>query len=326
MMKSLVRAASAAALLCMAAPASAQLNGENLLGDTGVKNGTQPGPGWYVAGVYVFYDTDTIKRSDGSTLSLDPSQPGRQKLHAFAPAIIYVSHAKLLGANYGFMVVPPFANASLEAPGIGFSGELETGPADLYVLPLTLGWHLPRADVNAAAGFFAPTGRFTSGADDNIGKGMWSVELSAGTTIYLDEQKSVSVATSAFWESHTEKEGSEILVGNTRLTGVKVGQLLTLEGGVGKSFLQGAMSLGVAYYAQWKLTHDEFGGPLDPERLGKHRVYAVGPDVTIPLATKSTLIALVNVRYFWETGSRVKTEGQSLVVTATFPVPSVKIK
>jgi hypothetical protein len=44
-----------------------------------------------------------------------------------------------------------------------------------------------------------------------------------------------------------------------------------------------------------------------------------------PLATKSKLISLVNVRHFWETGAQLKTQGQSLVVTATFPVPSVKI-
>jgi hypothetical protein len=37
------------------------------------------------------------------------------------------------------------------------------------------------------------------------------------------------------------------------------------------------------------------------------------------------LISLVNVRYFWEAGAQLKTQGQSLVVTAAFPVPSIKI-
>ena len=55
-------------------------------------------------------------------------------------------------------------------------------------------------------------------------------------------------------------------------------------------------------------------------------MFGFGPDVTLPIATKSKLFALVNIRYFWETGARVKTEGQTLVVTATFPVPSVKLK
>ena len=68
------------------------------------------------------------------------------------------------------------------------------------------------------------------------------------------------------------------------------------------------------------------GDPIDAEFPNKHKVFAFGPDVTLPVASKSKLFALVNIRYFWETGARVKTEGQTLVVTATFPVPSVKLK
>lgn len=106
------------------------------------------------------------------------------------------------------------------------------------------------------------------------------------------------------------------------------GENLLGDTGVGKAFLQGAMSVGMAYYAQWKLTDDQFGVAPDlPDGLvlDNHRVYGLGPDITIPIATRTQLIALVNVRYLWETGARVKTEGQSLVLTATFPIPSVRI-
>ena len=48
--------------------------------------------------------------------------------------------------------------------------------------------------------------------------------------------------------------------------------------------------------------------------------------MTIPLASKSKLYALVNIRYLWETGAQLKTEGETLVVNATFPVPSVRLK
>jgi hypothetical protein len=49
-----------AAVTFVAAPAHAQLNGENLLGDTGVKNGSQAAPGTYVGLLYYRYSTDTI--------------------------------------------------------------------------------------------------------------------------------------------------------------------------------------------------------------------------------------------------------------------------
>jgi hypothetical protein len=318
------------ALVTLAAtPAYAQLNGENLLGDMGVKSGSQPAPGLYVSGLYYFYNTDTIKDANGNPIRIDRSQPGNLKLQVIAPLFIYVSRVKVFGANYGMMAVMPFANGALEAPAFGLDKGVSTGAADLYLVPFQLGWHKTRADVTTAFALFAPTGRYTAGADDNLGKGMWSYELSAGTTLYLDEKKTLSLAASGYWETHTKKKDTgNVRVGSVTLTGVKVGQLLTVEGGLGKSFLGGAVSAGLAYYAQWKLTEDEFGIavslPSGPA-LGKHRVWGFGPDVTLPLATKSKLISLVNVRYFWETAAQLKTQGQSLVVTATFPIPSVKI-
>jgi hypothetical protein len=115
---------------------------------------------------------------------------------------------------------------------------------------------------------------------------------------------------------------------NIALGGVRVGDILTLEGGVGRQFEKGAAHAGVAYYAQWKLTADDFGNartPPDGAILSKHRVFGVGPDVTMPIATKSEVLAFVNVRYFWEMGAEVKTQGQSLVASATFPLPSIAL-
>jgi hypothetical protein len=68
------------------------------------------------------------------------------------------------------------------------------------------------------------------------------------------------------------------------------------------------------------------GGTLELELQNKHWVFGFGPDVTVPIASRTKLFSLVNIRYFWESGARTKTEGDSLVVTATFPVPSVKIQ
>jgi len=93
--------------------------------------------------------------------------------------------------------------------------------------------------------------------------------------------------------------------------------------------MQGAASAGVAYYAQWKMTRDDFGleFELPPGRgPAKHRVYGFGPELTFPIATKKKLIGFVNVRYFWESGARSTLEGNALFVTLTFPVPSVPLQ
>lgn len=311
----------------MASPAQAQLNGENLLGDMGVKSGTQPEPGVYISNIYYRYFTDTIKDPDGRRTQIDPTGQASQTIQAGVPLVYYVSKKKFLGGHFGAMAVLPIAKGSLEAPGFGLSEEVSTGLSDLYAMPAQLGWHGARFDALAGVGLFAPTGRYSAGADDNLGKGMWSYELSGGGTVYLDKGRSVSMATTAYWETHSKKEGS-VRVENMTISDVKVGQLLTLEGGIGKSFLHGAASVGVAYYAQWKLTSDDLGAPVGgalAPGIPKHRVFGIGPDVTIPIATKSRLLSLVNVRYLWEVGAEVKTQGHTLMVTNTIPVGGIRI-
>ena len=323
--KRLVITAALALLTLAATPAQAQLNGENLLGDMGVKSGSQPGPGLYAGSVYYRYVADSIKNRDGKPLSLDPTGDAQQTIQAAVPMVIYVTKKKVLGANFGMMAVMPFANGSLEAPGFQLSEKASAGPSDAYIMPAQLGWHTRRADAVVGVAFFAPTGRHAAGASDNLGKGMWSYEVSGGTTIYIDRARSLSLAATAFWETHSKKDG-EAQIGPATIGDVQVGQLLTIEGGAGKSFLHGAASLGVAYYAQWKVTDDRMTiAGADLAVPDKHRVWGVGPDVTIPIATKSRLISLVNVRYLWEAGARVRTQGQSLLITTTFPIGGIKI-
>lgn len=328
MTKRFLSCAALAAFTFTAAPAYAQLNGENLLGDMGVKSGTQPQPGFYFGNLFYRYRTETIRNAKGDRIVFDPSQTGSQTINVHAPMAIYVSKAKIFGANYGMMAVVPLAKGALEAPALGISEEASKGLADVYIVPLQLGWHTSRADVTTSVGFFAPTGRYEANATDNLGKNMWSYEVAAGSTVYFDEGRSVSLSTTAYWESHSKKKDTELQIGPITTTGVRVGQLMTLEGGAAKSWLGGALSLGVAYYGQWKITDDDLGVPVDvtgvPE-LGRHRVFAFGPDVTIPIGTKKKLMSLVNVRYLWETGARIKTEGPTFTITTTVPVPSIKL-
>ena len=108
------------------------------------------------------------------------------------------------------------------------------------------------------------------------------------------------------------------------ITDIQVGDILTLEGGLGKTFMDGALSAGAAYYAQWKITEDDLGrdnvfpGSKD---LGKHRVYGLGPEVTIPIAPKGKLYGFINARYLWEFGARSALDGNTFVLTAILPIP-----
>ena len=307
------------AFMALAGNAHAQFNGHNTKGDYAMFSGSQPDPGFYFAPLYVNYDADTVRNADGDKVSRD----GELGFDAVAPIFVWVSNKKILGGNYGLTVAPAWATSALEAPIFGGASSVGWNEGDLYIQPLALGWHTPRADFTAGLGIFAPTGNYEAGGDNNTGLGMWSYEIFGGTTVYLDQGRTWSFAATAFFETHGKKDGTDI----------RVGDLLTIEGGLGKSFLGGLASAGVGYYGQWKLSSDDLG--FDPpgflpvtveRRLPKHRVFGVGPELTLPIASKSKLYALANFRYFKEFGARSTTEGETFLFTLTFPIPGIALQ
>jgi hypothetical protein len=290
-------------------PASAQLAGFNIKGDQGLKAGSQAPPGVYFGAPLNWYKTDTVKNEDGNALSTT----GDVTLFLGGPLVNVVTTKKLFGANYGFLAAFPLVNTRIELPR--FDEDAAAAFTDIYVQPINLGWHMPQADVIAGYGMFLPTGRYTAGARDNTGLGMWGHEVFIGSTVFFDEHRAWHAATNAAFEFHSKKEDSS----------AQVGPLLTLEGGVGRDFLKGAVSTGLAYYAQWKLDDDTLTGLPSVLVRGKNRVAALGPEITVPVATKNTVYGFVTVRYEWEVGARTTTEGNVLHVFAVVPLRPIKV-
>ncbi len=296
----------------------AQMAGHNTKGDMGMFSGTQAPPGFYVAPLFYDYSADTVRDKNGDKFA-PLGGGGDISASAGVAGLIWVTEKKFLGGNYSFSIWPALTNNALEIPVLKTKAKAGTGLADLYIQPVNLGWNKDRADFVAGLGIYAPTGSYDADSDSNRGLGMWSYELYGGTTIYFDEAKTWSLAAFGAFETHSSKEGSK----------AKVGNIFTLEGGLGKSFMDGALSVGVAYYAQWKLTNDDFGldfslpdGPI----IGKHRVYGFGPEITLPIASKKTLFGFLNIRYMWETGARSTLEGNTIVATFSLPIPSVPLQ
>ncbi len=284
-------------------PAEAQLNGANTRGDYGLLSGAQPGPGTYVSAFFYNYSFSDFKTQAGNTISSDEGI----NAWAFAPFFIHTTNAKILGANYGFAIAPSLVNVKVELPRLDVD-ESSVGLADTYVMPIWLGWQFPQAEIMATTGVFIPTGRYEPGGDDNIGLGMWSFEVGLGGNAYFNEQRTVHLATMGFLEFHTDKQDSD----------THVGTLLTLEGGLGVSLLQGGLLLGGTYFAQWKLSGDRFVLPneLDVDLTGsKHRVFGVGPEATLFVLP---LRGTVTARYLFDTGARSMTEGNTFVFAYTY--------
>jgi hypothetical protein len=302
--------AAAMIVLCLLpSTTSAQLNGSNIKGDVGLKAGSQAPPGAYIAVPLWFYTADAVKGRDGNEILT-----GNLDAALFGVALNVVTQKKVLGGNYGFLVVLPWANNRIQGVE-DFDSNPGAGLTDMYVQPISLGWRTPRADFTAAYGLFLPTGRYEDGAANNTGLGMAGQEILVGTTVYLNQQRSVHAATAATFDFFSEKKDSE----------TKVGNILNLEGGVGADFLKGGLTAGLSYYGTFKLTDDEFNSRLPTGVLGRNRVWGLGPEVSLALASKKAVYGFVTVRYQWELAARTTTEGAAWNIMATFPIRPIRL-
>ena len=264
----------------------AQLAGHNTKGDFGLQSGTQAPPGFYIVPLYYDFSADTLR--DGNGDSFAPlGGGGSVDAGAFIVGGLWVTDKKLLGGNYGFAAYPGVTNNALELPALQSDSKTSTGFADLYIQPIILGWNKTQADFTAGLGIYAPTGDYTAGGDSNRGLGMWSYEIFGGTTVYFDEARTWHFAATAFYETHGKKDGTD----------VRVGDILTIEGGLGKSFMEGAVNVGIAYYAQWKMTDDDFGRGLHSRQAARSSTSHQGirfraRRLRLPLASKSKAIRL----------------------------------
>jgi hypothetical protein len=217
------------------------------------------------------------------------------------PAVAVTTKAKLAGATYGFQIVPMVMGSRAELAETGRGGGNDFGFGDMYIQPINLGWRTKRADIIAAYGLYLPTGT------DDRSLDMWAHEIEVGTTVYMDAAKMWHVAATGFYDIHQNKRGIDL----------KVGDILTIEGGVGRSIVKGAGNVGMSYVAQWKVTDDS--GSDFPARLqkSKGRAFGLGPDISMPVFAKGTLVGLVGFRYTFEFGVKTNFEGRTLALSFT---------
>jgi hypothetical protein len=291
----------------------AQLNGQNIKGDAGLKSGSQAPPGAYFVVPMWFYNADKLKDRDGNELSQALS--GSLNASVLSVAFSRVTTKKLFGANYAFLAALAWANNRVQGAE-DFDSDPGAGLTDAFVQPINLGWHWSRADVTAAYGVYVPIGRYEDGADDNTGLGMWGQELLIGGTLFLNQKKSLHLATTATFDFQSSKKDSD----------TKVGNIMNLEGGAGVDFLGGGLSVGLAYYGTFKLTEDRFDSQaISNLASGKNSVWALGPEASLALAWGGKVHGFLTVRYEWEMDAKLTTEGDAWNVALVLPLKAIPI-
>ena len=174
-------------------------------------SGVTPSPGFTYVNQLLFYSRDQAKDNAGNTLPVTGENYVLMDMNTLA----WVSNARFLGgANYSAVATLPFAKNSLTSD---LKGSVSGGGgfADSYYMPVILGWNRERIAIRAIYGFLAPSGRFVSSGNDNVGSGYWTHALSSGQTFYLTESKRFVLSAFQMYEFHTTQEGTGIHPGET---------------------------------------------------------------------------------------------------------------
>jgi hypothetical protein len=103
--------------------------------------GIIPPPGLYLATYFLFYNAPRVLGT--------PVKKTHAEAIGFAPRFIYVSRARILGANLAFAAAIPIVYQGLHLEGANFS-DYQFGLGNTYLDPFILGWHL--GDLHVATG------------------------------------------------------------------------------------------------------------------------------------------------------------------------------
>jgi len=302
----------------------AQQKGQWVPGQFGLNAGAIPAPGVTYANLALNYSASQLNGPNGNSLNV-PGVTGTYSFWVDENIAYFVPEHKILGGYYMPYIDLNYATGSLVADITGTNlstGGGGSGFADTYVQPLNMGWHFgKRVDFTAGYGFFAPTGRFTQGASNNVGSGYWGNAITSGTTLYITKNQATTANLTTAWEIHGEKHGTDITPGQTFTDEWGFGQVLPL-----KKDLSQLAQIGFVGYDQWQVSHSSGtlpvgGTPGIPESLIPfYSVHAVGVQVNFILPAKNLLAFL---KYYDEYRALARPEGRTIAFgfSYTFRIP-----
>lgn len=227
-------------------------SGAYLPGIMGVRDYAHPGQdGLFIIDYNIFlnansfYDkngeiANAIQGPLGNTYPLDISISG----YINSLMLVYATpKLEFLGnGQYMFIAAPNYntANAKIGLGELNNGGTVEGGASgfgDLTIAPLFLSWELNKFDITGGYLFYAPTGRYTTGADDNVGLGYWSHIVQASTYFYPKEDKSTAFHVMPSFEFHSKLKDANVTPGSRFILEYGLSQYLsekfevTVQGG-----------------------------------------------------------------------------------------------
>lgn len=294
-------------------PARAGELGHFAPGVLNIRDFLVPDPGFYYIQYFVWYNADTFRDRHGDKANSINAGPVTLNVDTevdsliLAPAFVWVSPWKLLGARYAAQIVPTFGNTSVQAAlrtETGFGEDVDEsqfGVGDLYVKPVWLGWDGTHYSVAAGYGFYAPVGKYDNGDADNIGLGFWTHEFQVATAWYPWEGRGTAVTLAGTYEIHSEIDDVNITPGDRVSLNWGISQYLPLN--KANSLL---LEVGALGYSQWQVEKDS-GSDVDTRFNPKDQVHAAGGQIGLLYAPWNAFVQFHGLQEF---GAEARFEGQ----------------
>ncbi len=263
-------------------------SGHYVSGVEGIKAASLPPPGYYWLMYNLYYNANKMKDDKGKDV-------GGFDVDVFANVnrFVYSSEYEIFGANYIADVVIPLVYTDISFKNIGpasFS-DSEFGLGDILLEPCVLGWHGAWWDAALGVGVYLPSGYFDKKDPASPGKGFTTGMLSAGATVYFDEEKTWSASILSRYEKHAKQDQTHITYGDD----------FHFEWGLGKTFAA-TWEAGLAGYCRWQVRKDS--GPQSRDQMEK--AYALGPEIRKQFPEWGFGVTM---RSLWEFENRTGSQG-----------------
>jgi len=286
---------------------------------------SNPPPGLFVLWYNAYFSSDKYFDRNGNRfqninlsqiwdrlpdISVDVDLKGMTSI----PAVFWSPNFEILGgAKYlvGTSISYVSADATIltERPGIIdtlVTNEVtgtNSGFGDLYVAPVGLSWGLDKVDLTFLYGFYAPTGRYETGASDNIGLGFWTHQFQGYGYFYPVASKATALMVGLTHE----------LNGTVKDADVKPGSRFTLEWGVSQ-YLSESFEVGVHGGHNWQVT-DDTGDDVwwDPSVHDRKNVVAFNAGFW-PWRER----LMLNAKYAFDYGARQRFQNNYFMLNALF--------
>ncbi len=215
-----------------------------------------PDPGLSYSNQFWYGFSDDLKGAHGNTLPIQNSVT----VLIDNNTLVYVPKFKFLAANLEFSLDIAVSNGRFVAhdPFSVETASAETGAGltNTGIVPLQLGWHFKRADVQTGYSVSIPTGRFVPGASNNISSGFWTNSWQGGTTLYLTKSKNTQISVFNSYAWNTTQKGTGVHPGQNDSIDYSISHIFSLDKN-GRWSLQ----FGPGGYGQWQTTRNQGQNP-----------------------------------------------------------------